>query len=77
MAFFKKLLYTLLYTIHMRNNDIPRLASNRDALPYQRFDVVAKDAIYIFLEDMLQFLMQGSDIEFLEHLESEFTTVEA
>lgn len=50
--------------------------SHRSALPHQRYDIVAKDAIYTFPEDMLQFLMQESEIEFLEHLESELTTVE-
>ena len=72
MVFFTK----LLYTIDMKNSDVTQPPSDRSHLPHQRFDIVAKDAIYTFPEDMLQFLMQGSDVEFLEHLESEFTTVE-
>ena len=60
----------------MKNSDVTQPPSDRSHLPHQRFDIVAKDAIYTFPEDMLQFLMQGSDVEFLEHLESEFTTVE-
>ena len=72
LVFFNK----LLYTIGMKDSDATQPASNRKGLPHHRFDIVAKDAIYTFPEDVLQFLMQESDIEFLEHLESEFTTVE-
>ena len=61
----------------MTNSDAIKPVSDRSTLPHQRFDIVAKDAIYTFPEDMLQFLMKDSDIEFLEHLESEFTTVES
>ena len=60
----------------MKNSDVTQSAANRSDLPHHRFDIVAKDAIYTFPEDVLQFLMQGSDVEFLEHLESELTTVE-
>ena len=60
----------------MENSNVTQPAPNRSDLPHPRFDIVAKDAIYTFPEDMLQFLMRGSDVEFLEHLESEFTTVE-
>ena len=70
------LLNELLYTIGMRNGKETQQVSNRSDLPHQRFDIVAKDAIYTFPEDIVQFLMQGSEIAFLEHLESEFTTVE-
>ena len=61
----------------MKESNVTQSASNRSTLPHQRFDIVAKDTIYTFPEDVIQFLMQESDIEFLEHLESEFTTVEA
>ena len=60
----------------MENSNVTQPASHRSDLPHQRFDIVAKDAIYTFPEDMLGFLMRGSNVEFLEHLESEFTTVE-
>ena len=60
----------------MRNENVRHPALETD-LPHQRFDIVAKDVIHAFPEDILGFLMPTSDIEFLEHLESEFTTVEA
>ena len=72
LTVFKKLLYTM----GMEDSIVTQLASHRSDLPHQRFDIVAKNAIYTFPEDMLRFLMRGSDVEFLEHLESEFTTVE-
>ena len=63
-------------SIGMENSTATQPASDRRDLSHQRFDIVAKDAIYTFPDDMLGFLMRGSNIEFLEHLESEFTTVE-
>ena len=60
----------------MKNENVRHPALETD-LPHQRFDIVAKDVIHAFPEDILGFLMPTSDIEFLEHLESEFTTVEA
>ena len=45
-------------------------------LPHQQFDIVAKDVIYTFPEDVLRFVMNRADIQFLEHVESEFATVE-
>ena len=61
----------------MKNENVRRPASETMDLPHQRFDIVAKDVVYTFPEDMLGFLMEGEDIEFLEHLDSELTTVEA
>ena len=61
----------------MKNENVRRPASETTDLPHQRFDIVAKDVVYTFPEDMLGFLMEGEDIEFLEHLDSELTTVEA
>ena len=60
----------------MRNENVRQPAFETTDLPYQRFDIVAKDVIDTFPEDMLGFLMEGWDIEFLEHLDSELTTVE-
>ena len=45
-------------------------------LPYQQFDIVTKDVIYTFPEDVLRFIMNRTDIQFLEHLETEFANVE-
>ena len=61
----------------MKNNPLRRPAIETTDLPHQRFDIVAKDVIHTFPEDMLGFLMEEWDIEFLEHLDSELTTVEA
>ena len=60
----------------MRNENVRQPAFETTDLPHQRFDIVAKDVIDTFPEDMLGFLMEGWDIEFLEHLDSELTTVE-
>jgi predicted transposase YdaD len=51
-------------------------ASDEIILPHQRFDIVAKDPFYTFPEDMLQFLMGGNDFEFIEHVDTNLTTVE-
>ncbi len=45
-------------------------------LPHQQFDIVAKDPFYVFPEDMLRFLMDRLDFEFIEHVDSTLTTVE-
>ena len=60
----------------MRNENVRHPALETD-LPHQRFDIVAKDVIDTFPEDVLGFLMEDGEIEFLEHLDSELTTVEA
>ena len=60
----------------MRNENVRQPAFETTDLPHQRFDIVAKDVIDPFPEDMLGFLMEGWDIEFVEHLDSELTTVE-
>ncbi len=51
-------------------------ASDRLVLPHQQFDIVAKDPFYVFPEDLLQFLMNRLDFEFIEHVDSNLTTVE-
>lgn len=53
-----------------------QVASDEIILPHQQFDIVAKDPFYTFPEDMLQFLMGGNDFEFIEHVDSNLTTVE-
>ena len=70
------LLGKVLYTIDMKDEVVTSSIPEKHALPHQRFDIVAKDAVHAFPEDMLGFLMRGVDVEFLEHLESELMTVE-
>ena len=53
-----------------------RSVSDDPILPHQQFDIVAKDPFYLFPEDMLQFLMDRHDFEFIEHVDSNLTTVE-
>lgn len=60
----------------MKDEVVTSSIPEKHALPHQRFDIVAKDAVHMFPEDMLGFLMRGVDVEFLEHLESELMTVE-
>ncbi|MCG9130814.1 hypothetical protein J5I95_03940 [Candidatus Poribacteria bacterium] len=57
-----------------RNNQ--QSASEEFILPHQQFDIVAKDPFYVFPEDMLRFLMDRLDFEFIEHVDSNLTTVE-
>ncbi len=45
-------------------------------LPHQRFDIVAKDPFYNFPEDMLQFLLNGDNFEFIEHVDTNLTNVD-
>ena len=51
-------------------------ASDAFTLPHQQFDIVAKDPFYVFPEDMLRFLMDRLDFEFIEHVDSNLATVE-
>ncbi len=60
----------------MNERSEKQAASDEIILPHQRFDIVAKDPFYTFPEDMLQFLMGGNDFEFIEHVDSNLTTVE-
>ena len=46
-------------------------------LSHQQFDIAAKDPFYVFPEDMLRFLMDRTDFEFIGHVDSNLTTVEA
>ena len=48
VAIFNKLVYTM----GMKNSDVTQPAANRNDLPHHRFDIVAKDAIYTFPEDV-------------------------
>ena len=65
------------YNTDMENStDGERSASDAGSLPHQQFDIVAKDPFYVFPEDMLRFLMNRFDFEFIEHVDSNLTTVE-
>ncbi len=58
------------------HRDEKQTASGEIILPHQQFDIVAKDPFYVFPEDMLRFLMDRLDFEFIEHVDSNLTTVE-
>ena len=61
----------------MKNNkDNEQPTADAVSLPHQQFDIVAKDPFYVFPEDMLRFLMNRLDFEFIEHVDSNLTTVE-
>ncbi len=53
-----------------------KTSTEKISLPHQQFDIVTKDVIYTFPEDVLRFIMNRTDIQFLEHLETEFANVE-
>ena len=58
------------------NKDNEQSTSDAVGLPHQQFDIVAKEPFYVFPEDMLRFLMNRLDFEFIEHVDSKLTTVE-
>lgn len=61
----------------MKNSrDKAQPVSDAPTLPHQQFDIVAKDPFYVFPKDMLQFLMNRQDFEFIEHVDSNLTNVE-
>lgn len=61
----------------MKNSiDEEQPVSDEPTLPHQQFDIVAKDPFYVFPEDILRFLMNRQDFEFIEHVDSNLTTVE-
>ena len=66
--------------IYNLTNDIILIKEKSDTgpstLPHNRYDIVTKDAIKTFPEDILQTVLTRSDFRFLELIESEFTTVE-
>ena len=65
------------YNTDMENNkDNEQPTSDAVGLPHQQFDIVAKEPFYVFPEDMLRFLMNRLDFEFIEHVDSKLTTVE-
>ncbi len=60
----------------MNKQDNTRTRSDQITLPHQRFDIVAKDPFYNFPDDMLSFLMGSKEFEFVEHVDTNLTTVQ-
>ena len=60
--------------MHNINPNLPK--SGQILLPHQKFDVVTQDIIHRFPEDVLQLIMNRTDIEYLDHIETDFATVE-
>ena len=51
-------------------------APDYEALPHDRYDIAAKDALQKFPDDILRTVLDSADFEFLEFLQGEFPTVE-
>ena len=47
-----------------------------ETLPHDRYDIVTKDALQKFPEDVLRAVLERTDFKFIEFVEGEFTTVE-
>ena len=58
--------------VYVREQPDPDL----EALPHGRYDIVTKDALQKFPEDILQAVLERTDFKFVEFVEGEFTTVE-
>lgn len=58
--------------VYIREQPDPDFAS----LPHGRYDIVTKDALQKFPEDILRAVLERADFKFLEFVEGEFTTVE-
>lgn len=58
--------------VYIREQPDPDFAS----LPHGRYDIVTKDALQKFPEDILQAVLERADFKFVEFVEGEFTTVE-
>ena len=58
--------------IHVREQSDPDFSS----LPHGRYDIVTKDALQKFPEDILQVVLKRADFQFIGFVEGEFTTVE-
>lgn len=58
--------------VYIREQPDPAFAS----LPHGRYDIVTKDALQKFPEDILQAVLERADFKFIEFVEGEFTTVE-
>ncbi len=58
--------------VYIREQPDPDFAS----LPHGRYDIVTKDALQKFPEDILRAVLERADFRFIEFVEGEFTTVE-
>ena len=58
--------------VYIREQPDPDSAS----LPHDRYDIVTKDALQKFPEDILRAVLERTDFQFIEFVEGEFTTVE-
>ena len=58
--------------VYIREQPDPDFAS----LPHGRYDIVTKNALQKFPEDILQAVLERADFKFVEFVEGEFTTVE-
>ena len=58
--------------IYVKEEPDPDFAS----LPHGRYDIVTKDALQKFPEDILQAVLERTDFKLVEFVEGEFTTVE-
>ena len=58
--------------VYIREQPDPDFAS----LPHGRYDIVTKDTLQRFPEDILQAVLERTDFKFVEFVEGEFTTVE-
>ncbi len=53
-----------------------RSESESQPLPHDRYDIVTKDTVEAFPEDILRTVLDRTDFTFLEFVDGEFTTVE-
>ncbi len=60
----------------MNRQDKTKTRTDEINLPHQKFDIVAKDPFYNFPEDMLQFLLNENNFEFIEHVDTNLTNVD-
>ena len=58
--------------VYIREQPDPDFAS----LPHGRYDIVTKDALQKFPENILRAVLERADFRFIEFVEGEFTTVE-
>ncbi len=58
--------------VYIREQPDPDSAS----LPHNKYDIVTKDALQKFPEDILRAILERTDFQFIEFVEGEFTTVE-
>ena len=58
--------------VYIREQPDPDFAS----LPHDRYDIVTKDALQKFPEDILQAVLERTDFQFVGFVEGEFTNVE-